>query len=155
MPEPLRDVSSVHYYCLHSLPMTVLHNIMIYREEVEVLEQWCKTNRLTLNVRKTKEMITDFRKYSVTHPPLLINNAAVEIVESFKFLGVHITDDFSWNKITSLVKKAQQQLHFLRKLKKAGTSNIIMINFHRCIVESILPNNITVWFGSCSAADRR
>ncbi len=28
-------------------------------------------------------------------------------------------------------------------------SNIIMINFYRCVVESILTYNITVWFGSC------
>lgn len=34
-------------------------------------------------------------------------------------------------------------------------SNIIMINFNSCsVVESILTNNITVWFGSCLAADR-
>ncbi len=30
-----------------------------------------------------------------------------------------------------------------------------MINFYRCVVESILTNNIRVWFDSCSAADRR
>lgn len=55
-------------------------------------------------------------------------SSQVEIVGSFH--GVHITDDFSWNKnITSLVKKAQKCLHFLRRLKKAGMSNIIMINF--------------------------
>ncbi len=49
----------------------------------------------------------------------------------------------------SLVKKAQQQLRFLRRLKKAGMSNIIMINFYRCVVESNLTNNITICFGSC------
>jgi hypothetical protein len=47
----------------------------------------------------------------------------VEKVESFKFLGVHITDKLKWSTHTgSVVKKAQQQqrLFNLRRLKKFG-----------------------------------
>jgi hypothetical protein len=41
----------------------------------------------------------------------------VEKVESFKFLGVHITDDLKWYTHTgSVVKKAQQHLFNLRRL---------------------------------------
>ena len=32
------------------------------------------------------------------HAPILIDRAAVEQVESFKFLGVHITKKLSWSK---------------------------------------------------------
>jgi hypothetical protein len=39
-------------------------------------------------------MIVDYRKRT-EHTPILINGAVVEQVESFKFLGLHIT-----NKIT-------------------------------------------------------
>jgi hypothetical protein len=45
----------------------------------------------------------------------------VEQVESFKFLGAHITDDLKWSTHTdSVVKKAQQNLFNLRRLKKFG-----------------------------------
>jgi hypothetical protein len=45
----------------------------------------------------------------------------VEKVESFKFLGVHITGKFNWSTHTdSMVKKAQQHLFNLRRLKKFG-----------------------------------
>ena len=63
---------------------------MAYREEVEQLVDWCRVN--ILNVDKTKEIIVDFRKNQPSYAPLFINNTAVEVVNSTKFLGVHITD---------------------------------------------------------------
>ncbi|KAI3363941.1 hypothetical protein L3Q82_001546 [Scortum barcoo] len=70
-------------------------NDLAYREEVEQLVRWCEGNNLILNVDKTKEIIVDFRKIQPSHAPLLINNSAVEVVSSTKFLGVHITDDLT------------------------------------------------------------
>ena len=40
---------------------------------------------------KIKEMVVDYRKRRTEHTPILINRAVVEQVESFNFLGVHIT----------------------------------------------------------------
>ena len=37
--------------------------------------------------------------------PINIDGAVVERVESFKFLGVHITNDLSWSKHTKTVVK--------------------------------------------------
>lgn len=40
----------------------------------------------------------------------------MEIVSHFKFLGVHITEDLTWQ--MDLLMKAQKHDHFLRRLKK-------------------------------------
>ncbi|KAI5085956.1 gastrula zinc finger protein XlCGF28.1-like, partial [Silurus meridionalis] len=62
----------------------------------------------------------------------------------------------SWNiNTSSLVKKAHQRLFFLRTLKKNQLSSDILVNFYRCAVESILTSRVTVWCGSCSAAERK
>ena len=37
-------------------------------------------------------MIVDYRKRRTEHTPILIDGAVLEQVESFKFLGVHITN---------------------------------------------------------------
>ena len=37
-------------------------------------------------------MIVDYRKRRTKHIPILINRAVVEQVESFKFVGIHITN---------------------------------------------------------------
>ncbi|KAI3360655.1 hypothetical protein L3Q82_002520 [Scortum barcoo] len=68
-----------------------------YREEVRALTSWCQDNNLHLNVSKTKELIVDFRRRQrEEHAPLSINGTTVERVNSFRFLGVHIREDFTW-----------------------------------------------------------
>ena len=63
-----------------------------YREEVRDLAVWCQDNNLSLNV-----------------------------IKSFKFLGVHITDELPWSKHTKTVlKRVRQCLFPLRKLKRFG-----------------------------------
>ena len=42
-------------------------------------------------------MIMDFRKQQWELPHIHIYGTTVEKVESFKFLGVHITDDLKWS----------------------------------------------------------
>jgi hypothetical protein len=84
------------------------NNETAYREGVRALGVWCQENNLSLNVNKTKEMIVDFRTQQREHPPIHINGTAVEKVESFTFLCVHITDKLKWSTHTnSVVKKAQ------------------------------------------------
>ncbi len=60
-----------------------------YREEVAQLAEWCGANNLSLNVEKTKEVVMDFRRNSVDHPPLTIDSSTVERVSSTIPGGAH------------------------------------------------------------------
>ncbi|KAF7711486.1 hypothetical protein C0J45_0469 [Silurus meridionalis] len=52
------------------------------------------------------------------HSPLIIDGSSVEIIKSTKFLGVHLVDNLTWSlKTSSISKKAQQHLYFLRRLR--------------------------------------
>ncbi len=99
----------------------------------------------------------DFRTTKkITHTPLTIKDEAVERVHRYKFLGVTITEDFSWSdNIACIVSKAQQRLYFLRKLRKANLPQKLMVNFYRCTIESILTNCMTAWYGSCTKAAQK
>ena len=46
-------------------------------------------------------MIVEYRKRRTEHAPILIDRAAVEQVECFKFLGVHINNKLELSKHTS------------------------------------------------------
>ena len=81
------------------------NNETAYRGEVRDLAVWCQDNNLSLNVIKTKEMIVDNRKKRTEHAPIPIDGAAVEQVESFRLLGVHITNKLTWSKHTKTVVK--------------------------------------------------
>ncbi|KAI4894010.1 hypothetical protein NFI96_024229 [Prochilodus magdalenae] len=101
-------------------------------------------------------MIVDMRKERRPHQPLFILDLEVERVSSFKYLGVHISDDLTWTLNTTYVlKRAQQRLYFLRRLRKFGMSPRILSNFYSCIIESILTSCITVWYGSTTVKDRK
>ncbi|KAI4881446.1 hypothetical protein NFI96_000004 [Prochilodus magdalenae] len=115
-----------------------------------------RTNNLSLNVDKTKEMLVDFRRTRRDHSPLHIDGSTVEIVKSTKFLGVHLAEDLTWSLNTSTItKKAQQRLYFLRRLRKAHLPPPILTTFYRGTIESILSSCITAWFGNCTASDRK
>ncbi len=111
-----------------------------YREEVSTLSKWCQENHLSLNIDKTKELVVDFRRQSTEHTPISIDKTPVERVNSFKFLGVHITEDITWSAHTDAVlKKAQQRLFFLRRLRKFGMSPRILRSFYTCTVRASWP----------------
>ncbi|KAI3371809.1 hypothetical protein L3Q82_024355 [Scortum barcoo] len=125
-----------------------------YREEVDRLAEWCDTNNLLLNTGKTKELIVDFRRNADPHTPIHIKGMTVERVNSFKFLGVHISEDLTWTTgCSKLVKKAHQRLFFLRTLRKNHLSSDILVNFYRCTIESILTSCITVWSTTSSSIE--
>ncbi|KAI5629425.1 gastrula zinc finger protein XlCGF28.1-like, partial [Silurus asotus] len=127
-----------------------------YREEVQRLTAWCGANNLSLNVVKTKEMVVDFRRAQSDQSPLIIDGSSVEIVKSTKFLGVHLADNLTWSLNTSsITKKAQQRLYFLRRLRKAHLPPPILSMFYRGTIESILSSCITAWFGNCTVSDRK
>ncbi|KAI4894223.1 hypothetical protein NFI96_007332, partial [Prochilodus magdalenae] len=90
------------------------------------------------------------------HAPLNINGSAVEIVQSTKFLGVHITENLTRSLNTSsIAKEAQQCLYFLWRLRKAHLPPPILTKFYRGTLESILSSCIIAWFGNCNASDRK
>ena len=100
-----------------------------YREEVRDLAMWWQDNNISLNVIKTKQMIVDYRKE---------DRAAVEQVERFKFLGVHITNKITLSKHTkTVVKRERQNLFPLRRLKGFGMGPQILKSFYSCTNESI------------------
>lgn len=130
------------------------NNELAYREEVQHLVDWCKVNNLVLNVNKTKEIMVDFRRSGPSHTRLRINDTAVEVLSTTKYLGVHIIDNLSWSLHTSsLAKKAQQRLHFLRRMRRASFPPPILTTFYRGTIESLLTSCISVWSGSCRASD--
>ncbi|KAK3535928.1 hypothetical protein QTP70_021229, partial [Hemibagrus guttatus] len=80
----------------------------------------------------------------------------VEIVKITKFLGVHLTENFTCSLNTSsITKKAQQRLYFLRRLRKAHLPPPILTVFYRGTIESVLSSCITVCFGNCTILDRK
>ena len=88
--------------------------------------------------------------------PLVIDGNDVEIEDCFKFLGIHLTNDLNWNSnVMHCIKKAQKCIFYLRRLRSFHLSSDLLVKFYRAVIESVLTQSITVWYGSTTAADRR
>ncbi len=133
------------------------NNEKVYLKEVEGLTHWCQDNNPLLNVSKTKEMIMDFGKnHGRNYAPLIISGSTVERLDSFKYLGIHITEGLTWELHTdSAVRKARQRLFQLRCLRKFRISSQILRNFYSCAIESVLTGNITAWCRNSTERDRK
>uniref|UniRef100_A0AAQ4Q5M4 Reverse transcriptase domain-containing protein n=1 Tax=Gasterosteus aculeatus aculeatus TaxID=481459 RepID=A0AAQ4Q5M4_GASAC len=123
--------------------------------ESDHLVSWCSQNNLELNALKTVEMVVDFRRNRAPPSPITLCDSPVTIVDSFRFLGSIITQDLKWElNISSITKKAQQRLFFLRQLKKFNLPKTMMVHFYTAIIESILCSSITVWYAAATAKDK-
>ncbi|KAG5853707.1 hypothetical protein ANANG_G00028970 [Anguilla anguilla] len=90
-------------------------------------------------------MVVDFRRNAAPPAPITLCDSPVDTVESFCFLGTIITQDLKWElNISSLTKKAQQRMYFLRQLKKFNLPMTMMVHFYTAIIESILTSSITI-----------
>ncbi|KAK2180078.1 hypothetical protein NP493_457g03020 [Ridgeia piscesae] len=69
--------------------------------------------------------------------------------------GSTISNNLKWElNIDTIVKKVQQRLHFLRRLRAFGLTTQIMLTFCRSPIESVLTFSITVWFGYTTVKEK-
>ncbi|XP_056229635.1 uncharacterized protein LOC130167451 [Seriola aureovittata] len=91
-----------------------------YRTVIGDFVSWCKINQLQLNASKTKEMIVNPRRKTSHFTPVNIQGLDIEVVENYKFLGVHLNNKLDWSTNThALYKKGQSRLHLLRRLRSS------------------------------------
>ena len=127
-----------------------------YREAVDELVAWCDRHYLVLNVTKTEEMVIDFRTKGEPIQPLTIKGEDVRQVESYKYLGTIIDNQLNWGEnIQAVLKKANQRLFFLRKLRQFKVNNTILQLFYQATILSILLYNQLCYFGSASEEDKK
>ena len=101
------------------------------------------------------EYTEDHRKNSASPAPITLCDSTIDTVESFCFLGTIISQDLKWELNTSsLIKKAQQRMYFLRQLKKFNLPKTMMVHFYTAIIESILTSSITIWYAAATAKDK-
>ncbi|KAJ8358379.1 hypothetical protein AAFF_G00011550, partial [Aldrovandia affinis] len=68
-----------------------------YRGLVNDFCDWSTRNHLQLNVGKTREMVVDFRRKKAQLTLVSILGLDVEVVQSYKYLGVHLDNRLEWS----------------------------------------------------------
>lgn len=63
------------------------------RQQIVSSLVWCCRNKLSLSTHRTKETVRDLRRHRVELAPAYINGDLVERVYTFRFLGIHTSED--------------------------------------------------------------
>ena len=151
----LNDVIQVKFSDDTSLTGLISTDETSYRSAVEHLVGWCDANFLQLNVQKTKEMVVDFRRDPPQQRPLVIKGEVVEIVSQYKYLGVVLDDKLDWSEqATAMLKRGNQRLFLMKKLKAFHVCPKLLELFYRATVEPILTFNSLCFFGSMKEHDK-
>ncbi|KAG5267587.1 hypothetical protein AALO_G00223400 [Alosa alosa] len=127
-----------------------------YRSLVEDFVQWCKLNHLQLNTSKTKEMVVDFRRSKPTLLPVSTDGVNVDVVSTYKYLGVHLDNKLDWSANTDALykkEKGQSRLYFLRRLRSFNVCSKLLRMFYQSVVASVLFYAVVCWGGSTKKKD--
>ena len=110
--------------------------------ELNKINNWLNSNKLCLNVKKTKYMIFN-RTHSIPDIKLEINGTELEEVKNFKFLGLTINNRLDWTPHTSSIQcKLARALGIMKSVKhlipQCTMKTIYFSIFHPHIIFHIL-----------------
>lgn len=81
------------------------------QRDISNIASWVSANHLTLNTSKCKFMLVSHKRSRTPSPSLTLQDSILEQVDSFKYLGLIITNDLSWHThISTICKKARKLL---------------------------------------------
>ena len=102
-----------------------------------------------LTVKNARKCALVFLQYFPFPPaPLLVGSSLIEKVSCYKLLGVHLSDNLTWNEhVTHIVKKGSKRLYAIRALKKCGLTDRQLILVYCSIIRSVLEYASPAWAG--------
>ena len=92
--------------------------ILICNRELELFHDWSVSNRLSINLGKTKCMIITTKHLPDYINDITLNNIAISIVNEHRFLGIQIDQNLKFNNhIDHICKKVSKSIGILFKIR--------------------------------------
>ena len=76
----------------------VFKSEVVINNELSKISEWLSSNKLSLNIKKTKFMIFHTPLRRIDYPVLKLNNVNIERESQFNFLTVVINSTLKWGK---------------------------------------------------------
>ena len=107
------------------------------------VNEWTESQKMLVNVKKTKTMIYNYTENSQFTTRLKINNVQIDVIDSTRLRGTIIQNDLSWDFNTaSLIKKADGRMELLRRVAGFGTPTEDLKIIYFLFVRSILEQSV-------------
>jgi hypothetical protein len=107
---------------------------------------WLRTNRLSLNLKKTHAMVFGSKKKSMNSNPVLkIDNLILEIVKETTFLGIILDAGLTWkNHIAYTAKQIAKSIGILSKAKQFLNNKTLLQLYYSFVYPYLIYSNI-IW----------
>ena len=119
--------------------------------DLNLASKWFSNNKLHLNTTKCKWTLfgSEKRLKDCTIPQVKIDNAEIEHVESYKYLGLLLDANLNWNEhVNSLCKKLRQRLGVLRRVRGYLDQATALMLFNALVLP--IADYCDTVYGNCS-----
>ena len=127
------------------------------QDNINRIANWAEENGFKFSPTKTNCMIFDSKRAAVMKPELQINDSAIPVVETAKFLGLHWDSKLNWvPHMTQLKNSCHKALNLLRTLSSTewGADQDILMRTYKLIVRPKLDYGSIVYSSGSAAALR-
>ena len=124
--------------------------IQLNRDLVKI-SSWAKKWKVVFNAKKSKDIIFS-KKHLNNSPPLLLDDAVIDRVNTHKHLGLFLTSnlDFSFQ-VKELCLKANRKLAVLRSVKMLSRQTLDVL--YKLTVRSVIDYALPVYYKSLKQTD--
>ena len=112
---------------------------LVLNNKLQRVHLWLKANRLSLNVKKTKYMLFCKQKRAeIKELNIRISNDAIQSVDDFNFLGLHINSKLNWDTHTNVIgKRMSHAVGVIKKLQLVFPKTILLTIYNALILPHI------------------
>ena len=116
------------------------------QNDVSHIQSWSSLNALTFNGSKCKQMLLSRKKKPTVCIPMVLNGQPLQIVKSFKYLGLMISSDLGWSThIQYICSKAKKMLGILYRQFSSNATESTMVKLYLSQVRPLLEYGVEVW----------
>ena len=118
----------------------------VMQSDIDKISEWSDNHYLTLNEAKCKYMAVSRKRFPTQSLPLMLNNTALEKVDTFKYLGVLLSYNLSWSgHISAICTKARRILGLLYRRFYNHASGDCLKQLYTSLVRPHLEYAASLW----------
>lgn len=143
---PMHVSSSISLYaddCVIYKEIINDSDISVLQTDINNVTQWCSEWHMELNTSKCRSMRVS--RHNNTCPSYNIINSPLLSVTSYKYLGVHLTNDLSWNLHVEYVTNSANRLLGYLKRNLSLTPVSLKLLIYKTLVRTKLEYAASIW----------
>ena len=127
-------------------PILCEGDFSLLQEDIDRISNWVDCNYLQFNVQKCKLMYVTRKTQSPFTPCLRLHNQQLEVVSTYKYLGLLLSNDLSWSEhIKYLCSKARKILGLIYRRFYQFSSSESLLQMYISLVRPNVEYASQVW----------